>query len=193
MQSSSCQNNKNRSLVASLGEVPHNYSPQEIYMKEWNEAHVKKYDTGTIGSGVKTNVSIKEGSIVLYFHGPILPGEMINDFDLALQLDVNTFMDSAGDIDDFVNHSCSPNTILVCRYHLKYKSFLWCLVAIRDIFPEEEVTFDYSLTMSGKAWSMDCRCGTATCRGVVGDFIDLKGDRQQQLLKLRLQHSGIIS
>jgi hypothetical protein len=44
-------------------------------------------------------------------------------------------------------------------------------IAIRDIYPGEEITFDYSLVWSSK-WpkSFKCNCGTNKCRGIIPGF-----------------------
>ncbi len=64
---------------------------------------------------------------------------------------------------DFINHSCEPNA------GLKGQIFL---VAMRDIKPEEEITFDYCMSLSEFAdsphsFSMSCSCGKDNCRGKV--------------------------
>lgn len=56
------------------------------------------------------------------------------------------------------NHSCDPN--------------LWMrdavtVVARRAAPAGEELTVDYALFSASDWWSMDCRCGSALCRGVV--------------------------
>jgi uncharacterized protein len=61
---------------------------------------------------------------------------------------------------DFFNHSCNPN----CGF--KGQIFL---VAMRDICKDEEVVFDYAMTISPSVGSdivfrMRCRCRTANCR-----------------------------
>lgn len=162
----------------------------EKFMTLWNASNVTKYYAGKIGAGIKANGYKKAGSTVLYFHGPVVPGNLVKDFDLALQVGEDSFMESAGDVDDFANHSCSPNTVIVNRYHAKYGTSLWCLVAIRDIESEEPVTFDYSSTMSGGAWSMKCECGSRECRGIISDFADLDKTRQEEILKARCAFSG---
>lgn len=65
----------------------------------------------------------------------------------------------------YVNHSCSPNA------GFKSSQFL---VAMRDIEPGEEVAYDYAMVLAANPRSrntffMACRCGTALCRGVIGE------------------------
>lgn len=62
---------------------------------------------------------------------------------------------------DHVNHSCEPNAGLRGDR---------TVVAMRDIAPGEEITYDYA-TSDGSAYDeFACRCGAASCRGrVSGD------------------------
>lgn len=47
------------------------------------------------------------------------------------------------------------------------------LASLRPIAAHEELTFDYSTSMVGEPWGMDCACGEAACRGHIGNFLDL--------------------
>lgn len=62
---------------------------------------------------------------------------------------------------DYVNHSCDPNAGICGQISL---------VAMREIIPGEEITFDYAMADSSSFDEFDCACGAATCRGrVSGD------------------------
>jgi hypothetical protein len=80
-------------------------------------------------------------------------------------LDRYTFRDASGqhilcwDLGRFMNHSCDPS----------------CLgpdadfeVAVRDIYPGEELTDDYGTLHLQAHESFSCRCGSMACRGRVG-------------------------
>ena len=56
-----------------------------------------------------------------------------------------------------LNHSCSPNVGI--RGQITF-------VAMRDITPNEELTFDYA-TGDDDDWEMTCACGSKDCRGTV--------------------------
>jgi hypothetical protein len=58
----------------------------------------------------------------------------------------------------FINHSCEPNVGFAGNV---------VLVAMRDIAPGEELTTDYAL-FDDNDETMQCGCGTASCRGVIG-------------------------
>ena len=62
---------------------------------------------------------------------------------------------------DHFNHSCSPNSGFLTAIHL---------VAMRDIMPGEEVTFDYAMCMTNEFGNMKCDCRSPYCRGyITGD------------------------
>lgn len=75
----------------------------------------------------------------------------------------------------FANHSCEPNAGL--RHTVS-------LFALCPIQPDEEIRFDYSTTMDEDNWTMVCRCGAPTCRGVIRDFKYLPPDLQAHYLTL---------
>ncbi|MEX0932263.1 MAG: SET domain-containing protein [Parcubacteria group bacterium] len=90
------------------------------------------------------------------------------------------------DLDEFsrtFNHSCEPNA------YVRGESEL---VALKDISPGEEITYDYSSTMEDNAekileaglsmWTMECHCGSEKCRGVVDQFATLPEDIQRYYL-----------
>jgi SET domain-containing protein len=57
----------------------------------------------------------------------------------------------------FSNHSCEPN--IGVRGQIVF-------VAIRDVEAGEELTHDWAMT-DDDTYEMTCRCGAASCRGVV--------------------------
>jgi SET domain-containing protein len=59
---------------------------------------------------------------------------------------------------DWVNHSCTPTAGLQGQI---------MLVALRDIQPGEEITFDYATSDGTPYDEFDCMCGSLDCRGYV--------------------------
>lgn len=59
---------------------------------------------------------------------------------------------------DYVNHSCDPNCGLRGQI---------ALVALRDIAPGEQVTFDYAMSDGSDYDEFECGCGAPICRGRV--------------------------
>jgi uncharacterized protein len=70
-----------------------------------------------------------------------------------------------------VNHSCAPNVGMGGNV---------LLVSMRDIAAGEELTIDYALFLGDPAFAMDCRCGTAVCRGVVTGTDWMNTDLQER-------------
>ena len=66
-----------------------------------------------------------------------------------------------GSVGWFMNHSCEPNCVIMGRTRV---------VALRRIEEGEEVTFDYSTNVGWEGFSMECRCGAAGCRKVIGSY-----------------------
>lgn len=83
----------------------------------------------------------------------------------------------------FANHSCEPNAGI--RDNV-------VVYALRTIRRGEEIYFDYSTTMSEKHWTMECRCGTPSCRGIIGDFQDLPGELQRRYLAMGIVQPFIV-
>jgi SET domain-containing protein len=73
----------------------------------------------------------------------------------------------------FLNHSCEPNAGL--RPDL-------VVVALQAIPAGSQVEFDYSCCMQEDYWTMECLCGTASCRRVIEDFRCLPAALQQTYL-----------
>lgn len=70
----------------------------------------------------------------------------------------------------FLNHSCEPNVGFAGNI---------VLVAMRDIAPGEELTTDYAL-FDDHDGTMDCRCGTPSCRGTISGRDWRNGKLQQR-------------
>ncbi len=65
-----------------------------------------------------------------------------------------------GNISRFINHSCAPNC-----FSEKRRGRIW-IVAERDIFPDQELTFDYGFPFH--EWADNpCRCGAPECAGYI--------------------------
>ncbi len=63
------------------------------------------------------------------------------------------------DITVYTNHSCVPNAFFVSEY---------TLVSLRNIYPGEELTYDYATTDTSKLINdVECHCHTDKCRGKI--------------------------
>ena len=112
------------------------------------------------------------------FTGPFLHYAETTPQTYALQIGPDLYIGASGGLDDFVNHSCDPNA------GVRIEGTAAELFAIRDIAAGEEILFDYSTTLDEEDFTMDCRCGSPSCRGRVGDGRDLPDDVWQRYLGL---------
>lgn len=118
--------------------------------------------TEKIGRGLFATEAINSGETVLIFEG-----KAVRSVDLPKDTDLGDLFPTGVDSylivhepELLINHSCNPNTGFVNDT---------TLVAIRDIKPGEQLTFDYS-TVGTDGWEMDCLCGEPGCRGRIVDF-----------------------
>lgn len=121
------------------------------------------------GRGVFALKDFEPGEIVLEFHGERVEKEMLpfpyeEAEDRYLQIGPSSYIGPSGQIDDYVNHSCSPNT------GLSFAGEGVFLKAIEKILTGAEITFDYSTSLDEDEWELRCSCGSPRCRGVVRDF-----------------------
>ncbi|PSK92797.1 hypothetical protein CLV63_1172 [Murinocardiopsis flavida] len=119
------------------------------------------------GTGLFAVVPIKAGATVM-----VLGGTTIGDRELAALTPPYSSLTVAegrhlhidpGHPVCFGNHSCDPTL-----WHADATT----VVARRDVGAGGELTVDYATHTGVEGWSMDCRCGSPLCRGVVrgGDW-----------------------
>lgn len=108
---------------------------------------VERIDKGEIIAGWK------KGTIYWARRASELPYRLK---DHAVQFAENLWIDHSEGIARFSNHSCEPNCGI--------QDFQ--IVAMREIQPDEEITWDYDMTENSD-WQMACRCGTPSCRGLI--------------------------
>ncbi len=83
-------------------------------------------------------------------------------------------------IDDFFNHSCDPNMALRLSSHYDF-------VALREIQPGEEITWNYLTTeydLAERGEDFRCYCQAERCVGSVRGFRYLTPEQQKELLPL---------
>lgn len=129
--------------------------------------------TSTIsGNGTFAKEKIKRGEIITTLTGtPVVVNNLSNtgpefgvSTDDPLQIGDNLvlILDYASKT---INHSCDPNA------GVRNQSDL---VALRDISPGEEITYDYSTTSGiNDTWSMPCGCKSTACRKKIGNILSL--------------------
>ena len=135
------------------------------------------------GVGVFAGEKISAGEEILTFLGPLIerrdmPEIHSQDEDYYLQVGDDLFLGPSGWIDDYINHSCDPNSGVVIEGKVSK------LVAVQNISRGDEIRFDYSTTMYRPILVMKCWCGSTLCRGEVVDFIYLPGEIQAKYIAL---------
>lgn len=108
---------------------------------------------------------IQAGETVAAFGGHIVPLEVLHTFSddrqgRSIQVDTDLYLVSGDtpDAGDMLNHSCEPNCGLLGQM---------LVVAMRDIEPGEELSFDYAMCDASDYDEFRCLCGEPTCREIV--------------------------
>ncbi|MCB1746490.1 MAG: SET domain-containing protein-lysine N-methyltransferase [Gammaproteobacteria bacterium] len=119
------------------------------------------------GHGLFATTPIAAGDIVAVKGGHVLSAVQWRALEPALgsaeiQLSEDLFIapvDAAGRAGSmlYLNHSCDPNCAIAGQI---------VFVAMRDIATGEELTHDWATT-DDLDYELDCRCGSAACRGRV--------------------------
>jgi len=142
-------------------------------------SNVELRESPTQGTGVFANKSMKSGDVVLIIDDShLVTDESVltpqqHEFDLDYVDGKTILMQSP---EKFINHSCEPNV------YVKTRDGNRCVLAIRDIAVDEEITYDYAVNGDNNG-TFVCHCGSSNCRKVyVGDFFKLPIERQQYYL-----------
>jgi SET domain len=151
--------------------------------------HLYLAETADRGLGVFAARAFSPGDTVMMdfdgdYYEQVLSYEELRQSNITLkyplQVGPDLFRLPSGTIDDFINHSCQPNTGI--RLYARGAVIL----AIRPIETHDEITFDYSTYLNNPYEQITCRCGSENCRGVIGNFTTLPNDSQQRYLELRI-------
>lgn len=139
-----------------------------------NERKVLEIKNSIIsGRGTFATVPIPRGTYITTLTGNPFPKKDIDAIcealnihnDDPLQIDEKTML-ALDPPSKTINHSCQPNA------GLRHQCDLY---AIQDIYPGEEITYDYSTTVGtdDPAWRMHCHCETVICRKEIGYILSL--------------------
>jgi len=133
------------------------------------------------GYGAVATRAFRKGDIVAHGDGVLYLAD--DDFDDTYALILPGEGSGKGDplfwdlVDQtrWFNHACDPNSEVMSRWDVETDSMRAWWVALRDIRPGEEITYDYGFAAEV---AEPCACGMATCRGVIVD------DDPEELAKL---------
>ena len=115
--------------------------------------------------GCYTTRRIRKGTRIMEYVGLYLNGEQADDLyedypnTYLFGLDGGKKIIDGTGVAAFVNHSCQPN----CETD-QIRGKMW-VIALRDLEPGEELTYDYNL-YDGED-DAPCFCGSKRCRGSV--------------------------
>jgi len=149
------------------------------------------------GKGIVALRSFMPGTTVLRIRGKIVDADTVWRYwqqgntrrgENCFRFDADRYLSPEGDISDYANHACDPNSGIVKDARgLK-------LVAIRPIAAGEEVTHDYSTLLGADdVWTMRCRCGFPDCRGIVGNLLTLPPALLRRYRRLGIVPSFMLS
>jgi uncharacterized protein len=114
------------------------------------------------GRGVHAIQPVKKGELLALFGGRIirLADAVDPDGMKIIQVEEDLYLETMtpGEPADCFNHSCRPNVGMSGQVGL---------VAMVNIEPGTEVTFDYAMSDGSAYDEFDCACGAEYCRGRV--------------------------
>jgi hypothetical protein len=126
------------------------------------------------GRGVYAARDIRKDEVILEFNGPHVTIGSLEGIPREVQ--DHLFNIGQGEYlivrepGAYTNHSCGPNAGI-------RRDVL--LVAMRDIKKDEEITFDYSM-ITADGWTLECLCGSPSCRKIVGNYKDLPDELKRK-------------
>lgn len=146
-------------------------------MKGWK--HLVVYKSGIHALGLYTSRFISRGEMVVEYVGEIVGLRVADKREIEYQsgrklqyksacyffrIDKEHIIDATckGGIARFVNHSCLPNCVakvISVRNEKKVVFF-----AERDIYPGEEITYDYHFNHEDEGKKIPCFCNSKNCR-----------------------------
>lgn len=92
----------------------------------------------------------------------------------TIQLDEHLHQAGTGDIDDYFNHSCDPNTYLDFQ-RLQF-------VARKPLAAGEELSFNYLTSEWDMAAPFTCGCGSPGCVREIRGFLHLTADQRESIV-----------
>jgi uncharacterized protein len=144
---------------------------------KWKKLYLGR--TSGTGVGLFARVNFKKGSLIFIWEGVLKKGRYpcyIGERWLQIQKCqwIAPFRKNPG---WYINHSCNPNSGI--RNSVK-------IVAMKNIRSGEEVTFDYSTSVSENGWCLICHCQNKNCRLIIRSYKFLSTE-------LKLKYKDFIS
>lgn len=146
--------------------MDHTTTVEKSRLNSYISPKARVIENGIDGKSVFAIEPIVRNELIAIWGGTILTSEELTDHDSSLQkytlqIGENHFIvpDEISSVNDaeYFNHSCDPNCGIQGQI---------ALVAMRDILPGEELSFDYAMS-EGIDQNFLCRCGSENCRGTI--------------------------
>lgn len=161
--------------------------------KHLSPAVVERFMTEEKGWGIQTKTAIPAGTFIMEYLGEVVTDKefkrrMHTDYQkdshhYCLHLGEGLVIDGhrMGGECRFVNHSCKPN----CEMQKWFVNGVYRmgLFSLKQLQPDEELTYDYNFSLFNPHEGQTCRCGMPECRGVIGG----KSQRVKAIPKLSTQ------
>jgi SET domain-containing protein len=131
----------------------------------WLTPKAQARPAGEKGWGSFVIEPIRKGETVAAFGGWVVTREVLSGMNhdrqsRSIQVDEDLYLVSSDTPEpgDMLNHACDPNCGMAGSS---------MLIAMRDIEPGEELTFDYAMCDASDYDEFSCLCTMPGCRGVV--------------------------
>lgn len=140
------------------------------------------------GSGVFAKKQFRSGEQIFQVKGRLYTKQEIYALaggkfaDNTFRFAKDYFISPEGELGDFLNHSCNPNS------GVKKINNTLIVAAIKDIHIGEEITMDYSTILTDDdVYELDCNCGNSKCRNRIKGFSSLPQNIKEEYI-----HLGIV-
>ncbi|MEK0084399.1 SET domain-containing protein [Benzoatithermus flavus] len=148
-----------------------------IYRKISKCRYIYIGETEGCGLGIFAARGFPEGSALVVdedgdYYEPSFTYAQVMSFGLDLathcfQIDTDRYLLPHGSIDDLINHACEPSA------GIRLTARGYRLIALKDVEPGEQLTYDYSTYITNPRERLRCACGSPRCRGEIGPFREL--------------------
>ncbi|KAL8705929.1 MAG: hypothetical protein Q9201_000984 [Fulgogasparrea decipioides] len=139
---------------------------------------VEVIKTADRGYGVRSNRTFEPHQIIVEYTGEIITQDECddrmenrykdNECFYLMEFDQKMILDATrGSIARFINHSCEPNCEMI-KMNVAGKPRMALFAGENGIMTGEELTYDYNFNPYSVKNVQQCRCGSPSCRGVLG-------------------------
>eukprot|EP00090_Calanus_glacialis_P025555 TRINITY_DN39983_c0_g1_i1.p1 TRINITY_DN39983_c0_g1~~TRINITY_DN39983_c0_g1_i1.p1 ORF type:complete len:563 (-),score=153.26 TRINITY_DN39983_c0_g1_i1:63-1751(-) len=156
---------------------------------------LQRFMTEGKGWGVRAQNTLQENQYVLEYTGEVVDEDTfehrmktrykLDKHHYCMALGGGLYIDAhrTGSECRFVNHSCEPNATMV-KWSVGGLSKM-ALFTTRKIKIGEEITYDYNFENYNSLQGQVCKCGSKSCRGIIGAKGEVKPQDLSQSVKMQ--------